>query len=198
MEIYITRHGQTHWNLEARIQGFLDSPLTEKGEEDARKLRDRLKDENIEVAYTSDQNRAIETAKIIMGNDNLIIKRELREIGVGLWQGMLYSDIEKNYPDEFYLYKNEPLKYVPTEGGEDYETFYKRVYKFTEDLKNAPYEKVLIVTHGLTYMMLLTIFENNNMEDVVRKKLPGGTALAKINYENGIYKIEYENCTTHL
>ncbi len=89
MNIYLTRHSQTEWNLVRRIQGFLDSPLTKKGIKDAKKLRDRLTDVDIDVVFSSTQGRAVKTAEIVMeGKEGIIIKsEELRELGVGLWQG---------------------------------------------------------------------------------------------------------------
>lgn len=63
--IILTRHGQTLWNIEGRVQGSLDSPLTEKGILQARSLALRLKDEGINHIYTSDSLRAINTAEEI-------------------------------------------------------------------------------------------------------------------------------------
>ena len=65
MIIYFTRHGLTKYNKERRIQGLLDSPLTLEGKVKAKELGTRLKDEGIEVIYSSDQKRAMDSAKII-------------------------------------------------------------------------------------------------------------------------------------
>ena len=50
MYIYLTRHGETEWNLESRIQGSLDSRLTKRGIEDAKRLSQRLKDVDFDLA----------------------------------------------------------------------------------------------------------------------------------------------------
>lgn len=199
MHIYLTRHGQTQWNVINKIQGHLDSPLTDQGIEDAKKLGLRLKDKNIQIAYTSDQERAIHTAEIILGSrDKISPTKALREIGVGKWEGMVYEDIERQYPEKFRYYKTDPEKYIPTPGGEAYKDFEKRVKDFVEDLKKAPYENILIVTHGLTYMMLLNIFEERPLKDITKRILPHGTSLSHIEYRDGKFNVLGENCIEHL
>ena len=63
--IYLTRHGQTLWNIEKRLQGRDNSPLTEEGIERAAELRDRIKDIHIDIIYSSPIERALTTANII-------------------------------------------------------------------------------------------------------------------------------------
>lgn len=199
MDIYITRHGQTEWNVLNKIQGHLDSPLTAKGRADAKKLGLRLNDKNIDLAYSSDLKRAIDTAEIILGSREKVRPlKALREIGVGKWEGMLYEDIEKNYPEKFKAYKTDPEAYVPTPGGETFKDFEKRVRDFVEGLKAEDHESILIVTHGLTYMMLLNIFEGKDLKEISKRKLPAGTSLSHIEYKDGIFNIIEENCLEHL
>ena len=54
----LVRHGQSLWNLEDRFTGWIDVPLTEKGEEEARRAGELLKDIDFQVAYTSALSRA--------------------------------------------------------------------------------------------------------------------------------------------
>ncbi|MDO5028466.1 MAG: histidine phosphatase family protein [Bacillota bacterium] len=199
MHIYLTRHGQTQWNLINKIQGHLDSPLTDQGIADAKNLGLRLKDIKFDIAYSSDQKRAIDTAEIILDSRApLKTTKALREIGVGQWEGMFYEDIQRLYPENFKLYKTDPEKYVASPGGEDYKDFEKRVKDFVEDLKKSPYENILIVTHGLTYMMLLNIFEAKALKEITKRVLPHGTGLSHIEYDQGTFKILAENCIEHL
>lgn len=90
LKLYITRHGQTEWNIENRLQGWRDSNLTEKGIEDAVNLSERLKDVDFTHIYTSTQKRAIETAKILRRKRDIKIIEldELKEIGFGEWEGI--------------------------------------------------------------------------------------------------------------
>lgn len=199
MNIYLTRHGQTEWNLIKKIQGFLDSPLTEKGIIDAKKLGNRLKKVNLDIAYASTQERAIKTAEIIIGSrEKVICLDELKEISVGNWEGMYYKDIQDQYRDEFNLYKYHPHLYKPKNGGEDYEVFQKRVESFVNLLKEEDRENVLIVTHGLTYIMLLNIFEGGEIKDLGKRQVPHGTSLSLIKYDGGDFKVIFEDDSSHL
>lgn len=201
MKIYLTRHGQTQWNLKGRIQGSLDSDLTDKGTEDTLKLSKKLESINFDIAYTSIQNRAIETAKIILNNKVDIVKLyELNEIGVGNWEGMTYDDIISNYPEQFDKYKKSPHLYVPDNGGETYQVFENRVRKFVEILRDNSKDKknILIVTHGLTYLMLLNIFEGKELQNLSKRTIPLGTSLSIIEYKNDIFNILVEGDSSHL
>ncbi len=76
-KLYITRHGETLWNTEGRMQGWNDSPLTDLGIKQAEWLRERIKDLKIDVIYSSPSGRAYNTAEIIKGNRELqVIKHD--------------------------------------------------------------------------------------------------------------------------
>ena len=62
---YIVRHGQTEWNVLHRIQGQLDSSLTEQGKQEAKETAKKLKDVHFDVIYSSDLLRSKHTAEII-------------------------------------------------------------------------------------------------------------------------------------
>ena len=57
MKIYITRHGETKWNIQGRMQGWKNSDLTEKGIENAKKLGKSLKEINFDCIYSSPSGR---------------------------------------------------------------------------------------------------------------------------------------------
>ena len=73
MEILLTRHGQTEWNFLKKVQGKADIELNEKGIEQARNVKDKLKNEQIDLILSSPLTRAIETANIIKGDRNIPI-----------------------------------------------------------------------------------------------------------------------------
>lgn len=63
---YLVRHGETLLNARNRAQGWTDSPLTRTGEETAAELGRRLKETAFDAAYTSDMRRAVQTAGLIL------------------------------------------------------------------------------------------------------------------------------------
>lgn len=121
LKLYLTRHGQTVWNLEGRFQGWNDSPLSEKGIKNANALRERLKDIKFCKVYSSPVGRAIDTARIISGirKDKIISDKNLREINLGSWEGKLVKEVEALYPVEYETFWNEPDLYK-RDGSETY------------------------------------------------------------------------------
>ena len=115
-ELYITRHGQTEWNILGKLQGSADSPLTEKGITDAKRLAARIADIPFDVVYTSDLFRAKHTADLITEGRELPRKElvELREMRMGDWEGSMLSDLSQTNPEayeNFYLYWS---RWLPT------------------------------------------------------------------------------------
>ena len=157
--IILTRHGQTLWNIEGRVQGSLDSPLTEKGILQARSLASRLKTEGITHIYSSDSPRAMGTAEEIrreLGLDKLCIDTALREFSFGEWEGRIWQELRVSNPDVFKIWDVEP-HLVTAPGGENMEMVLERAWKFLQSIiKNHSGETVCLVTHGLTLKLLVT------------------------------------------
>src|SRR5205814_9611654 len=99
--LVLVRHGQSLWNLENRFTGWVDVPLTEKGEAEARRAGELLKAFRFDVAYTSVLSRAEETLRIIletMGARMPIIRDQaLNERHYGDLQGLNKEDTAKRY-----------------------------------------------------------------------------------------------------
>jgi len=157
--IILTRHGQTLWNTEGRVQGTLDSPLTEKGILQARSLALRLRNEGIKYIYSSDSLRAVGTAEEIrreLGLDRLSTNSALREFGFGEWEGRMWQELRVDYPEIFKIWDAEP-HLVTTPGGENMKIVLERAWKFLQQIiKTHPGETVCLVTHGLTLKLLVT------------------------------------------
>ncbi len=88
LTLYITRHGETKWNTEKRMQGWSDSSLTENGVKNAILLGNRLKDIEFDAIHTSPSQRTIITANLIKGDRKipLIPDDQLKEINMGIWE----------------------------------------------------------------------------------------------------------------
>ncbi|RYR28515.1 hypothetical protein Ahy_B01g052657 [Arachis hypogaea] len=101
-EIVVVRHGETAWNADGRIQGHLDVELNEAGRQQAAAVADRLSREpKISFIYSSDLQRAYETAQIIAsrcGGLEVIKDSDLRERHLGDLQGLIYREAAKTHP----------------------------------------------------------------------------------------------------
>ena len=95
MKFYVVRHGQTDWNAKGRIQGKTDIELNEIGIEQANKLKELIKDYNIDLIISSPLKRARKTAEVI--NEavkcNIIFEESLKERGYGIFEGMIRKEI---------------------------------------------------------------------------------------------------------
>ncbi|WP_031483426.1 histidine phosphatase family protein [Maridesulfovibrio frigidus] len=100
VKIALIRHSITVWNEENRIQGHMNSPLSEDGIELAKSWKPALSPESFDAVITSDLGRTIETAKIITEGLDLpfITVPGLREQDWGEWSGLTYDDLELKWP----------------------------------------------------------------------------------------------------
>lgn len=149
LHLVLVRHGQTDWNVERRYQGQTDIPLNDIGLQQAKKLAPRMKEWTFDAVYVSDLSRAWVTAEIItqgMGLDLQPDKR-LREMGFGIVEGMVFEEMQTQYPEMVAAWLADRNK--PPEGGEKQDDFTARVQSLIDDLKQKhDGQTVLLVAHG--------------------------------------------------
>jgi len=107
--IYLARHGESEANINRTVQGHIDSPLTNKGKEQAKELAEVFKDVNLTAVYSSDLKRAEETAKIVAESKGLGVKTfdELREKFFGDFEGKPHKEYVEVLKEEFDRFDNE-------------------------------------------------------------------------------------------
>lgn len=198
-KLIITRHGETDWNAEFRIQGDTDIPLNEKGIAQAEALSERLAGARIDAIYSSDLSRAVKTSEIILrrapGPAHLRTPL-LRERNWGALEGKTRKEIEAEFPQDAAVIGSPD--YTPA-GGESRHDFIKRISGFLENIAaERAGETTLLVTHGgvcaITLKTLLGI-------DVLRRT-PFTIENCSVNIaarlEDGFWTIETLNCIAHL
>ena len=196
--IYLTRHGQTLWNIEKRLQGRGKSPLTEDGIERAKELRDRIKGMNIDVIYSSPIERALNTANIIKGDKNIEVITDdgLMEMCFGDYEGRRTDEVMKENPswDIGLIMKGNTILSAPN--GENLAEVRDRVSKTMDRIIEENRGKtILIVAHGITLKALMYYFKDDEVNDEVM----GQATLTKINIdENNNFYIEYKNDNSHF
>jgi probable phosphoglycerate mutase len=97
--IYLIRHGETEWSLASRHTSRTDIPLTEQGEQDARKLAERLRDLRFSQVFTSPRQRARRTCELAGLGPVAKIEPDLAEWDYGDYEGQHSVDIRKARPD---------------------------------------------------------------------------------------------------
>ncbi|HOB19521.1 MAG TPA: histidine phosphatase family protein [Candidatus Atribacteria bacterium] len=158
MRIYITRHGESEWNVSKRIQGAQNTRLTDKGIRQARALASRLQTEGISRIIASDLDRAYDTAVIVGQTLGIVPDKSeaLREICLGVWEGLTRDDVEKLYPGQLKFWYSDC--FFSPDSGESITEVRKRVSAFIGRLINTEEnnERILLVTHAITAKILIT------------------------------------------
>jgi 2,3-bisphosphoglycerate-dependent phosphoglycerate mutase len=146
----VVRHGETQWNVERRVQGSGDSPLTPGGLAQADAIGRRLARERFDVLIASDLGRALQTAGRIAAHCGLPVRTDprLRERNFGAGEGMTYEEIDRAFPDVFSRDRqSNPDVAIP--GGESRRQFHERVRAAFEALaRDHDGGRVAVVTHG--------------------------------------------------
>lgn len=181
--LYLMRHGQTRFNLQKRIQGACDSPLTEEGIEQARLAKDYFEREGIvfDEVYSSTQERACDTAEIVSGRSDYIRLKGIKEWDFGAFEGQqeylnppLYPKI--GYGDYFEIY-----------GGESNITVGKRMLETISSVLNKTQaQTILMVSHGGA----ISRFYNLVLENISNVHLTNCVIL-KFVFENNRYQLEF-------
>lgn len=157
--IYLTRHGETEWNVKRLIQGQKDIPLNKKGIKQAEKLGKELKNIHFDAIYSSDLKRASKTAEIIAGKRKLeIIKSTtLRERYFGKFQGEPFGDSR----NKSILELINRLKTTSIEDQNEIEGDESIILRLTTFLRKISIKcvgkTILVVSHGGTIRTLLIL-----------------------------------------
>lgn len=152
MNIYLIRHGETEWNRIGKVQGREDIPLNDTGRDQARECAKALQGTGIKTIITSPLSRAVETARIIAGNDDgieILVDEDLIERDFGELSGMTYD--RGKYFDNF-----DQAKAV-----EPMEKLSKRLLACIHKYAGKYFNKdIVMVSHGAAINSVLTVLSN--------------------------------------
>jgi len=162
--LYFVRHGETQFNVEKRMQGFCDSPLTDNGISQAKAVGKGLSGIDFTAAYASESQRVIDTANYAIGHRSIPLTTDarLKEMNFGLLESLLGDEIQAKYGnilEELFTMKDLHLS-APE--GETYVQLFQRTSSAVEEIvkrHQAEGGNILVFSHGVTignYMMQLT------------------------------------------
>lgn len=141
MKLYLVRHGQVDKNL-YKIYSNEDEDLNETGIKEALELREKIKNIDYDIIYSSPLLRAKHTAELInVNNKEIIIDKRLEERNPGSLSG---QPLEVTNREEYWNYYST-IKYGTSE---DIKSFFNKIYNFLDDLKTKDYNSVLVVGHS--------------------------------------------------
>ena len=198
MKLILTRHGETVENAAGIIQGHLQGKLSELGKAQAKRLAQRLKNEKIDIIYSSDLTRAADTAKEIATYHPeipLLLVKEIRERKHGDFDGRKRSEIDAS-AEEASLFTS--ITTAP-KNGESWLQVYERARMFLGKL-NQKHKKqtVLLVSHGGFIRAMICAIKSQPPEEIFNVAKIGNTSISIFEIRTDNYKIQQYNCAKHL
>ena len=153
-ELLLIRHGETDWNAERRLQGFLDIGLNDHGRQQAVALAQALGDEVLDAIIASDLQRALHTAQALALPRALTVQVDasLRERCYGAFEGLLYDEIAGIYPQAHasWMAREIDARFPP--GQQNAETLREFSARAVDSViavaRRHAGKKIAIVTHG--------------------------------------------------
>ena len=148
--VLLVRHGETAWNVEGRIQGHVNTALNALGQAQARALGERLLHVKFDAVYSSDLQRAYETARwaVLDSGGTVIPEPRLRERHLGVLQGLTGPEAIASQPGAWNTFKSRDPAAVLA-GGESLDEFFRRAVAVVEELVHRHAgTHLLLVTHG--------------------------------------------------
>ena len=188
MKLLLTRHGETDWNLQRRIQGSTDTDLNENGRSQAMQLAKNLlaSGKPPEIIYTSGLKRARETAEIAAKRLRIpcLVHPGLEEIGFGLWEGLTWEQVETRYPELYHIWHTD-RRYGHPPKGESYQDLLDRVIPALQDIVKREGDgdserRILIVTHSAVIMSLLSHLNQTPFHEMVKRYRTQNTQIIEL------------------
>lgn len=217
MTIYFVRHGETYFNYYGRMQGWSNMPLTPTGIKNVEKSARGLADIKFDAVYTSDLQRTIDTAEIILKEnrrsqiDEIISMPEFREVFFGSFEGMagneVYDTIAKTagFEQVAQLFQqtdmNERMNYFkaadPYQDAESFHEFWTRISQGLVKVVNKHRDSgdvLLMVLHGAVIRNLA----ENLSPDYPHIAPLENASVSKVVYADGLFKVESYNDISHF
>lgn len=193
--IYLTRHGETEYNVKGLAQGWSDSPLTEEGIAQGKALHDGLNDVEFASVYSSPSKRAIDTANLVLEgkNHNIIEDERFKEMNYGSLEANPNERLWEKGED--YVWEHGWVDY----GGEDFAMLATRGMEAMNEIVANPdnlNKNVLVSTHGMTILSILYEIDYEAADALVSGL--DNCSVTIVEYENGAYKLKTVNDTSYL
>lgn len=199
--LYLIRHGESAWNEQGRVQGWGDPRLSREGLAQARAVARRFRAIPLQRIYTSPLARARQTAQAIAAAAGLPIQpvADLREVGLGVWEGRPVNLLRRRYPDLYRTWLRAPSR-ARIPDGEGIARFQRRVLSaFRGVLDEADHgASVAVVTHGGVIRVILAHVLGVPFDPLMRGISLGSTSITRLTRTGGRLAITVLNDTAHL
>ncbi|MBE0546723.1 MAG: histidine phosphatase family protein [Rubrivivax sp.] len=198
-ELLFIRHGETDWNRQQRFQGQIDVPLNAAGLAQAARLASRLAADRHDALFSSDLQRARETAAPLAAAWRLapLALAGFREQNFGVLEGLDVPSIKARYP-ELWLRWLEHRADFALPGGESLRQFHDRVMAAVRELAAARSGmRLAVVTHGGVLDMLWRSAHGLPLDGLRACEIPN-TGLNRLRWAGGALQVEHWADAEHL
>ncbi len=198
--LIFVRHAEAEGNKSRHFHGWTDSPITERGHLQAKRVAQALSDVDIDVLYSSSLKRTFQTASYISEVKSLPITQsdQLKEINGGDWEDLTWAELAEKWPDAYETWDNSPHEHqMPN--GESMAGFQKRVLDEIMLIINKNIGKnICIVTHGTAIRALICHFRACTLEEMINVSWCENTGVTIIDYDDGVFSTVVEGDASHL
>jgi alpha-ribazole phosphatase len=197
MRMIIIRHCLANSKLDDGFYGKKNYPLSKEGKKQAKKLASFLKNEHVDMIFSSPQKRAYFTALEIAKAKSIDVSRTelLKEVDFGTFEGMTTNEAKLKMPKTFFERERNKFNFtIPN--GESYKSAYDRAMAFINSISSEHAKTIVIVTHATMIKLLLMGLAKMSLKDVESHFFPNGS-VTKLAI-NGKTKIELFNYTGYL
>jgi 2,3-bisphosphoglycerate-dependent phosphoglycerate mutase len=200
--VILIRHGESQWNLENRFTGWVDVPLSAKGEQEAKAAGEKLKSYKFDKAFTSKLQRANNTLKVILqanGQTDLPTEYDtaLNERHYGALQGLNKAETAQKYGEEqVKIWRRsydvpppkEKTELNPDGTSESLKDTAARTLPYWEkkifpEIKNG--KNIIVAAHGNSLRSIVMHLDNLTKEQVLELNIPTGAPLLYVFDANG-------------
>ena len=206
-ELLFIRHGETDWNRQQRFQGQIDVPLNATGVQQAARLAQRLATETHDQLFSSDLQRALQTAAPLASAWQMpaVAVAGLREQSFGVLEGLDVPTIQARHPELWQLWLRQDADFAPL-GGESLRQFHGRVLGAVKELvataiasdqPGARHPRLVVVTHGGVLDMLWRSVHGLSLSGLRECAIPN-TGVNRLRWSGDALHIEVWGDETHL
>lgn len=198
--LIFVRHGYSASNFGNFFAGHTDVALTERGERQAACTAEYLRDEKIDAIYSSDLERAYNTALPIAESHALPVIRDegLREIYAGEWEGVPFDELREKYSADYSVWLYD-IGHSRCTGGESTKELLDRIFAKTEEIARENEGKtVLIATHATPIRVLCTAAAGEGMDKMKEIPFVSNASVTRFDYENGALTLVSADENAHL
>ena len=188
MRFIFVRHGKTHFNEINLTQGWCDSPLSKVGIKQVEDISKQLEQYQIDKAYTSPLGRAVQTANIILKQQEIkpIYEERFKEVNFGILEGISTELVRKLNIESPNWLENLDMDYRPYEGEDIHDVILKHHEAFQEIIEECnDNETVLIIGHGCSlYGFIKSLLPQQSF------KFPNNASAMIVDYSNEHFSLE--------